>query len=198
MKTYIQNEITRTAQVLTRMAGDETLALALATVSGVCVDALRNGRKILFAGNGGSAADAQHLAAELAGRLLFERPALAALALTADTAILTAIGNDYGYERVFARQIEAVGGAGDIFIALSTSGRSRNLVCALERARERGLVTVGVLGAVPGHMGPLCDHRLHIPDGETQKIQEGHIVVGHILCALIERALFAPELFVKA
>jgi len=198
MKAYIQSEITRTAQVLGRMADDETLALTLATVSGVCVDALKNGRKILFAGNGGSAADAQHLAAELAGRLLFERPALAAMALTADSAILTAIGNDYGYERVFARQIEAVGGAGDVFIALSTSGHSRNLVCALERARERGIVTIGVLGAVPGQMGPLCDHCLHIPDGETQKIQEGHIVVGHILCALIERALFVPEDRVKA
>ncbi|KAF0144248.1 MAG: phosphoheptose isomerase [Rhodospirillaceae bacterium] len=171
------------------MATDADMINAIAVIAEACTAALKSDQRILLAGNGGSAAGAQHLAAELVGRLLFDRPALSALALTTDTAILTSVSNDYGYEQVFVRQIEAIGRPGDVFIAISTSGRSRNLILALKRARKKGLITISLLGGSSGEMGDWCDHRLNIPDRETQKIQEGHIVVGHILCALIERAV---------
>lgn len=194
MHLYLQEiraEITRSAKMLEHMAADKTLISTIAAVAGVCIAALQGNGRILLAGNGGSAADAQHLAAELVGRLQFDRPALPAIALTTDTAILTAIGNDYGYERIFARQIEAIGHVSDVFIGISTSGNSSNLILALERARGKGLISIGLLGSRPGAMGPLCDYCLHVPGSETQKIQEGHIVVGHILCALIEQTMFA-------
>ncbi len=197
MKPLIQEmkaEITKTARLLDCMAADETLLSLIVTVADVCVTALRKGGKILFAGNGGSAADAQHLAAELVGRLRFERSALPAMALTSDTAILTAIGNDYGYERIFDRQVEAMGRGGDVLIGLSTSACSKNLVLALKRARAKDMVTVGLLGYNHGPMEPLCDYRLSVPDRKTQRIQEGCIVLGHILCALIEEAMFSESL----
>ncbi|VBB68545.1 Phosphoheptose isomerase 1 [invertebrate metagenome] len=190
----IQAEITKTARILDRMAEDETLLSVIITVADLCVTALREGGRILLAGNGGSAADAQHLAAELVGRLRFDRPALPAIALTADTAILTAISNDYGYERIFDRQVEAIGRVGDVLIGLSTSACSRNLVRALERARAKEIVTVGLLGSNPGPIESLCDYRLYVPDRETQKIQEGYIVIGHVLCTLIEQAMLTTPL----
>ena len=144
-------------------------------------------------GNGGSAADAQHLAAELVSRFNFDRPGLAALALTTDTSVITAIGNDYGYECLFARQLSAVGVAGDVFIAISTSGRSPNVMRGLEEGRRKGLLTVGFTGQPGGTMPPLCDHCIRIPSAETPKIQEGHIVLGHIICGLIERELFGGD-----
>ena len=150
------------------------------------------GNKIMFAGNGGSAADAQHLAAELVGRLGRDRPGLAAIALTADTAILTAVGNDYGFEDVFARQVDAIGKAGDVLIAISTSGRSPNLLKALRAAGAKGIAAIGFTGATGGDMAALCDPCLRVPSRATQKIQEAQIVLGHVLCALIERRLFPP------
>lgn len=144
----------------------------------------------MFAGNGGSAADSQHLAGELVSRFKFDRPGLAAWALTTDSSVLTAIGNDYGYERVFARQLEAVGAPGDILIAISTSGRSLNILKALEESRRKGIVTVGFTGEAGGDMPPLCDHLIRVPSSETPKIQEGHIVLGHIICGLIECQMF--------
>ncbi|MCB2082162.1 MAG: D-sedoheptulose 7-phosphate isomerase [Hyphomicrobiales bacterium] len=157
------------------------------------VERLRNDGKILFAGNGGSAADAQHLAGELVSKLCFDRPGLAAIALTTDTSILTAIGNDYGYERLFARQVEALGRSGDVLVAFSTSGRSPNILRGLEAAKEAGMITVGFTGHKGGDMLPLCDYVIQIPSDETPKIQEGHIALGHIICALVERAIFRPE-----
>lgn len=172
------------------MLADEPFLASVEAVADACIVALRRGNKILFAGNGGSAADAQHLAAELVGRLVFDRPGLPSLALTADTSVLTAIGNDYGYEQVFARQVNALGVAGDVLVGISTSGRSRNLVLAFEAARAKEMVTIGMTGATGGDMRALCNHCIRIPSTETQKIQEGHIVVGHIVCALTESAMF--------
>jgi len=147
---------------------------------------LRAGGKILWCGNGGSAADSQHLAAEIVGRFRRERRALPSVALTTDTSILTAVANDYGYEAVFSRQVEALGAAGDLLVAISTSGNSPNVVAALKAARELGMVTVGFTGAGGGRMASLCDHLLSIAAPETARVQEAHILAGHMLCDWIE------------
>jgi D-sedoheptulose 7-phosphate isomerase len=186
----IAGQFRETAQNLHAMSEDRALHSAVAQVAAACVDALRRGNKILFAGNGGSAADAQHLAGELVSRFNYDRPGLAAFALTTDTSVLTAIGNDYGYEHLFARQVEAVGRPGDVFIGISTSGRSPNILKALVAARSRGLVTVGLTGRGGGQMPALCDHCLRTPSDATPRIQEGHITIGHTVCWLIERQLF--------
>lgn len=149
-------------------------------------DTLKGGNKILVAGNGGSAADAQHFAAELVGRYMKERDALPAIALTTDTSILTAIGNDYGYDRVFDRQVAALGGMGDLFIAISTSGNSKNLVLALETAKSRGMVTIGLLGKDGGQMRDLTDFSLVVPSDDTPRIQEVHEWVLHSCCELVD------------
>ena len=193
MQDYIRSELTKTLDTLQLLAVDRHIAAQVEQVAERCCAALREGHKILFAGNGGSAADAQHLAGELVSRLNFDRPGLAAFALSTDTSVLTAIGNDYGYDRVFARQLNAVGAAGDVFVAISTSGRSPNIIRALEEARRKGLVTVGLTGKSGGDMPALCDHCIRVPVSETPKIQEGHIVLGHIICGLIERVLFAGD-----
>lgn len=187
---YVRDEIAKTVAALAAMRDDPRALEAVTRVAEACVAALRGGRKVVFAGNGGSAADAQHLAAELVGKLCFDRAPLAALSLTTDTSILTAIGNDYGYDDVFHRQIEAIGREGDVLVGLSTSGRSRNVVKAFATARRKRIVTVAMTGASGGDMLALADHCLRMPSEETQKIQEGHIVVGHILCGLIERLMF--------
>lgn len=186
----IAGQIRETAETLRAMSEDAALHAAMAGVAAVCIDALRRGNKILFAGNGGSAADAQHLAGELVSRFNYDRPGLAAFALTTDSSVLTAIGNDYGYEHLFARQIEAVGNAGDVFFGISTSGRSPNIVKALHSARAKGLLTVGLSGRGGGLMPELCDHCLRTPSDSTPRIQEGHIAIGHTLCYLIEQQMF--------
>src|SRR4029077_19933449 len=182
----------KTLATLERVAADDHISAEVEQIANACCKALRAGKKILFAGNGGSAADAQHLAAELVSRFQFDRPGLAALALTTDTSVLTAIGNDYGYDRVFARQLSSVAIEGDVFIAISTSGRSPNILRALEEARRKGVVTLGCTGT-GGDMSPLCDLCIRVPSQETPKIQEGHIMLGHILCGLIERELFGGD-----
>ncbi len=189
MRSYIDAEISKTLATLKLIQSDESIRAEMERITKVCCAALRAGNKILLAGNGGSAADAQHLAGELVSRLNFDRPGLAAFALTTDTSVLTAIGNDYGYDQVFARQLNAVGTPSDIFIAISTSGRSPNVMRALEEARHKKLVTVGFTG-IGGEMSSLCDYCIHVPSSETPKIQEGHIVLGHIICGLIEYELF--------
>ena len=190
MKSYIQGEITSTLAMLEALAADSEITDQVEKITRACCAALRGGNKIIFAGNGGSAADAQHLAAELVSRFKHNRPGLPALALTTDTSVLTAIGNDYGYECLFARQLNALSTAGDVFIAISTSGRSPNVLRGLEEARRKAVVTVGLTGQPGGDMPPLCDYCIRIPSGDTAKIQEGHIVLGHIICGLIERELF--------
>ena len=153
--------------------------------------ALKQGQKILFVGNGGSAADAQHLAAEIVGRFERERSGLAALALTTDSSTLTSIANDYGFESIFSRQLEALGQEGDVFIAISTSGNSPNLVQAVEVAKAKGLVTIGMLGKTGGDLKALVDECLIVPSENTARIQEAHILIGHILCQLVEESLFS-------
>lgn len=157
------------------------------------IDAYRRGHRTLLAGNGGSAADAQHIAAEFVSRFYFDRPGLASIALTTDTSILTAIGNDYGYEAVFRRQIEANAVAGDVFIALSTSGNSPNVLRALESARSLGVTTLGLTGRDGGAMRDLCHLCIQAPSDSTPRIQECHILIGHILCAAVEEALFGDH-----
>jgi len=190
MKEFITTELQKSVETLSSLLAAPDLITLIENVSARCITALRNGNKILLAGNGGSAADAQHLAAELVGRFSFDRPGLAALALTTDTSALTGIGNDYGFERLFSRQIEAVGRSGDVFFGISTSGRSPNVLNALRACRDRSIVTVGLTGKHGGEMPPLCDHCFRMPSTETPKIQEGHIVVGHIICGLVEREMF--------
>ena len=143
-----------------------------------------------MAGNGGSAADAEHIAAEFVSRFAFDRPGLSAIALTTDTSILTAIGNDYGYEKLFARQIQAIGGQNDVFIGYSTSGNSTNIVNALVEAKKLGLVTIGLTGKCEGQMNDFCDCLLDVPSKETAKIQEGHLIIGHIICGVVKKLIF--------
>jgi D-sedoheptulose 7-phosphate isomerase len=190
--TFIKAEIERSAATLHALVADAALIAAVERAAELCAGALGKGNKVMFAGNGGSAADAQHLAAELVGRLGGERAALAAIALTADSAVITAIGNDYGYEEVFRRQVQALGAPGDVLVAISTSGRSKNILRALAAARDKGVVAVGLTGAAGGEMAGLADLCLRVPSRDTQNIQEAHIVLGHILCGLVERLLFPP------
>jgi len=190
IRESIQTQIRETARNLEAMAADDDLVDRIARVAAACVAALGNGCKVLFAGNGGSAADAQHLAGELVSRFAYDRPGLPAFALTTDTSVLTAIGNDYGYEQLFARQVEAVGGAGDVFFGISTSGRSPNVLTALDAARAKGLITVGMTGRTGGQMVERCDHLLRVPSDSTPRIQEGHIALGHAICEIIEAQIF--------
>lgn len=188
--SYVRQELEKTVSTLQAMLADDALALNVERIAEVWIESLRAGGKILFAGNGGSAADAQHLAGELVSRLHYDRPGLAALALTVDTSVLTAIGNDYGYEHVFARQINAVGRAGDVLVGLSTSGRSPNILAALKEARSLGITTVGFTGQPGGEMPGLCEYCIRVPSSETPRIQEGHIALGHTICGLVEACLF--------
>lgn len=162
---------------------------AVRAAADLCVDALKRGRKVIFCGNGGSAADSQHLAAELMGRFLKDRDPLPALALTVDTSALTAIGNDYGYDEVFARQLRGVAQAGDVLVGLSTSGRSKNVCRAFDVAKELGVSTVALVGADPGPMSENATLSVHVPSRQTNHIQEMHIAIGHVMCAIIEEEL---------
>lgn len=155
--------------------------------------AMKAGRKLMVAGNGGSAADAQHLVAEFVSRLVDNRPAMRAVALTTDTSVLTAVGNDYGFERTFARQIEALGQSGDVFLGISTSGRSPNVLRALELCREMGIATVGLTGASGGSIVPLCDYLVRVPSDVTMYIQQAHLALEHIYCLLTERSYFGKS-----
>lgn len=177
---------------MTAAAGDAALLAASRAIAAASIKALKQGRKILLAGNGGSAADAQHIAAEIIGRYKRDRAAWPAVALTTDTSALTAIANDYGFERVFARQVEGLGQPGDVFIGITTSGRSPNILAALEVARQRGLVTVGMTGPSGGSMGALCDHLLVAPGPETALVQQIHLMAAHAICDEIEVALGTP------
>jgi D-sedoheptulose 7-phosphate isomerase len=187
---FVRAQFRSAAVVMSSMLADDALVARTEAAAAACVASLRGGGKVLLAGNGGSAADAQHIAAEFVSKLTFDRAGMAAIALTTDTSILTAVANDYGFEHLFARQIQAIGRKGDVFIAYSTSGRSPNILHALVEARMRGLVCIGMTGSRGGSMIELCDHVLAVPADQTPKIQEGHLVLGHTLCGLVERALF--------
>jgi len=186
IKKQIQDSIT-TKQLLLE---EISLIGLIEQVVEVTVNAYNNGAKTMLAGNGGSAADAQHIAAELVNKLCFDRPALASVALTTDTSVLTAVVNDSSVETMFSRQIEANGKPGDVFIGISTSGNSANIVAALKKAREVGIITVGFTGGQIGNMDEFCDYCLKVPSTNTPRIQECHILMGHIICTMVEEQLF--------
>ncbi len=183
----VREQLLDGARLRERVAAE--MAGTIAAVAERMTACLRDGHKVLLCGNGGSAADAQHIAAELMGRYTRERPGWPAIALTTDTSALTAIGNDYGYDRVFDRQVEALGQAGDVLIAISTSGNSPNVLAAVVRARAQGLYTVGFAGRDGGRLASACDTCLTVPHEETARIQEVHITLGHVLCDLVEGTL---------
>jgi len=186
---YARRHLAESQEALAAAAADSALIAALGQIADAMTDALKAGRKILLCGNGGSAADAQHIAGELLSRFEKDRAPMAAIALTTDTSVLTAIGNDYGYEQVFERQVTGLGVKGDVLIALSTSGRSANVLKALEAARARGLLTIGFTGKKGGDMAARCDIVLNAPSDRTPVIQQIHIIAAHIVCGLIERRL---------
>ncbi len=190
MKKYIISEFIKTHQLFGQILSDQKLQENIQKAAEICIESLRNGGKIMFCGNGGSAADSQHLSAELVSKLSYDRPPLNSMALTVDTSALTAIGNDYGYLHSFSRQVKAVGNKGDILIIFSTSGRSKNIIEAVNAAKEKGITTIGFLGIDGRDIGTLIDYQINIPSDETPKIQEGHIATGHIICALIEENFF--------
>ena len=188
MKEFIESEFRNISCNFIHL---QALAPQIEEVSAVSIDALKKGHKIMFCGNGGSAADSQHLAAELVGRYKMNRPAMNALALTVDTSILTAVGNDYGYDTIFERQVEGLGKSGDVLIGLSTSGNSKNVLAAFDMAKKKGITTVAMTGQSGGKMKEQADFTINVPSDVTNNIQEMHIAVGHLLCGVIEKELNA-------
>lgn len=190
MDNYIIKHVQESIEVKKKLLENNDVLKNILETSKLCIKAYKNNKKILIAGNGGSAADAQHIAGELVSRFYFDRPGLAAFALTTDTSILTAIGNDYSYEKLFSRQIQANGCSGDIFIGISTSGNSKNIIEALKECKKKKIITIGLTGDKDCEMDNLCDICIKIPSTSTPRIQESHIVVGHIICAIIEEEMF--------
>ena len=186
----VRGYLVQSREVLQAAIDDPAFCRAIRDITEVTAKALEGGKKLLLCGNGGSAGDAQHLAGELLSRLNYDRAPAAAIALTTDSSVLTAIGNDYGYERVFERQIVGLGRPGDVLIAISTSGRSPNILRAIGAAREKGLTVVGFTGRTGGEMAARCDLCLHAPSDATPLIQQIHITAGHIICGLVEERLF--------
>lgn len=186
----IRDQIAASIAVKQVILSDENLIDQIEKLAADCVQCLKAGGKVIFAGNGGSFADAQHLSAEFISRFLFDRAPLASLVLGANNSAISAIGNDYGYEQVFARELEGVARPGDVFVPITTSGNSRNILVAVEQARKQGLTTVAFTGEGGGKLASLCDC-LCVPSRETARIQECHIMIGHVLCGLVEEALFS-------
>jgi len=190
MKNYIKDQIKKSYETKQAVYENEELIGKIEEVARMCVELYKGDKKTILAGNGGSAADAQHIAAELVGRYGFDRPSIPSLALTTDTSNLTAIGNDYGYDQVFSRQLEGMGQAGDIFIGISTSGNSVNIIKAFESAKKKGITTVALTGRDGGVMAKMADVALVVPSDSTPRIQESHILIGHIICDIIEKETF--------
>ena len=191
MKVYIKDQIKKSYETKQDIYANEALLDNIVAVAKLCVKLYQGNKKTILAGNGGSAADAQHIAAELVGRYGFDRPSIPSLALTTDTSNLTAMGNDYGYDFVFSRQLEGMGQNGDIFIGISTSGNSVNIVNAFESAKKKGITTIALVGKDGGKMAKIADYALVVPSDSTPRIQESHILIGHILCDIIEKEIFA-------
>jgi len=187
---YISNQVEKSIDTKQKLLDNQELMDLIQKVALKCVEVYKNGNKTLIAGNGGSAADAQHIAGEFVSRFYFDRPGLASIALTTDTSILTAIGNDYGYEKLFSRQVQANGLKGDMFIGISTSGNSANVIEALKECKDKGIITVGLTGEKGGKMAEMCDFCIKVPSNETPRVQEAHILIGHIICAVVEEAIF--------
>ena len=185
----IKAQISESIRVKQTLLSDESLLEQVAKVADLMIAAYRAGHKTMWAGNGGSAADAQRMAGELVNKFTFDRPGLAALSLSTDTSIITAVGNDYGFDRLFARQVEAQGCTGDVFIGISTSGKSPNLVNALAACKEKGITSVAIVGANPCPMDDY-DYVIHVPSTVTPRVQECQTLIGHILCYIVEQELF--------
>lgn len=193
LKKYINNQIVESISIKETILNDEKILKIISTVASLFVDTYKNDRKILFAGNGGSAADAQHIAGELVSRFYFDRPGLPAIALTTDTSILTAIGNDYSYDKIFSRQIQANGIPGDIFFGISTSGNSKNILNGIIESKKMGITSIGLTGKYGGKMKDLCDYCICVPSEETPRIQESHLLIEHIICAIVEEEIFGKN-----
>jgi len=191
MSELIKNILRESCDIKQKVIKDDVLINTVQDVITACISALSNGNKLLLAGNGGSASDAQHIAAELVGRYEKDRNGLPALALTTNTSELTAISNDYGYDNVFQRQIQALARNGDVFFGLSTSGNSRNVVNAIRQCKQLGVVTVAMTGESGGEMKTISDYCINVPSSNTARIQEVHITIGHIICKAIENSLFS-------
>ena len=190
MDKFIANQVKKSYETKQAIYNDGELMQLIKEVAKVTTEAYKRGNKTLIAGNGGSAADAQHIAGEFVSKFYFDRPGLASIALTTDTSIITAIGNDYGYEKLFSRQVQANGVEGDVFIGISTSGNSKNIIEALKECKDKAITTVGLTGASGGSMKELCDYCVCVPSNETPRIQESHILIGHIICAVVEEEIF--------
>lgn len=189
MIDYIQNHIKDSVETKQALLADSKLLSIIEQAADAITETYKQGGKVLTAGNGGSAADAQHIAAEFVSKFLYDRRALNAIALTTNSSILTSVGNDYSHKHVFARQIQAYGNQGDVFIAISTSGNSENVLLAINEAKKYGVTIIGLTGSKPSKMDDLCDYLIKVPSDKTPIIQEAHIMVGHIICALVEREL---------
>ena len=194
IEEFILKQISNSVAVKKEVQADQVLQDKIRQAALLLVSAYLSGKKVLLAGNGGSAADAQHLAGEFVSRFYFDRPGIPAIALTTDTSILTAIGNDYGFERLFERQVQAQGCPGDVFLGISTSGNSANIIRALQYCNQAGIQTIGLTGAGGGKMKEWCTLCLEVPSFETPRIQEVHILIGHILCGIVEEKLFGKNL----
>ena len=190
MINTIKDIIKASVEVKQQLLADENMLNTVHTLVNTITDAFKNGNKVLFCGNGGSAADAQHLAAEFSGRFYIDRDALPAEALHVNTSYLTAVGNDYSYDVIYARLIKGLGHKGDVLVGLSTSGNSKNVVLAFEEAKRKGMITVGFTGASGGKMKEVSDYLLNVPSTDTPRIQESHILLGHIICQLVEEKYF--------
>lgn len=191
MLELIKSHIAQSIAVKQALLSDDALTGKINDCITVIIGAYKAGKKTLLAGNGGSAADAQHIAGEFVARFYFDRPGIPSIALTTDSSIVTAIGNDYGYEYLFARQVQAMGNEGDIFIGISTSGNSPNIIKALDMCSEKGIFTIGLTGSTGGKMDEKCDICIKVPSNETPRIQEAHILIGHIICCAVEDTLFS-------
>jgi D-sedoheptulose 7-phosphate isomerase len=197
MQDLVRRQLAQSIATKQAVLADKTIHATLVRAAELTAHAMQSGHKLLVAGNGGSAADAQHLVAEFVVRLSANRPALRAVALTTDTSILTAAANDFGVASIFARQVEALGQPGDVFLAISTSGNSPNILAALEAARTLNLTTFGLSGGDGGKMKSLCDHLIAIPSTVTMNIQESHLALEHIFCMIVEHCLFGPNFDTK-
>ena len=193
MKQLVRRQLAQSIATLQAVLNDQHLTDTIVTIGELTARAMATGNKLLVAGNGGSAADAQHLVAEFVVRLTVNRPALRAIALTTDSSILTATGNDFGFNHVFARQIEALGQPGDVFLGISTSGNSPNIIHAINQAASQGITTIGFTGNGGGAMRSLCDHNVIIPSNVTMNIQESHLALEHIFCMVVERFSFGMD-----
>lgn len=193
MNDKIKSIISASIDTKQKVLADEKIIKTVGNCVDLIVTAFKNGNKVLFCGNGGSAADAQHLAAEFSGRFYTDRDSLPAEALHCNTSYLTAVANDYSYDVIYSRLVKGIGNKGDVLIGLSTSGNSKNIIAAFEVAREKGITTIGFTGESGGKMKTISDYLINVPSNDTPRIQESHILLGHIICQLVEEKYFTPN-----